>query len=404
MRISFDKKNFINNTFLNKKIEKKLSKNFPKIMQSIISDIDNSKKTYNVLSETFKLNINIKDLKKFKKFKSIAIIGMGGSILGIEAIYDFLKYKLKKKIYFFDDINVEKFNFFRKNISKSKTLFIVISKSGNTIETLSNFISLNIIQKNKKNIILISEKKNNTLYQLSKKFNLFYIEHKSYIGGRYSVLSEVGIVPAYLMGINIFKLRKNLKRYLIGKDKNYLKDSVTKISNILLSKKLSNIVFLNYSPNLNKFLFWCQQLIAESLGKKGYGFFPVISKVPKDHHSLLQLYLDGPRDKIFYIFSSKEKSSPKINSKKFTNHLNYINNKNLDQIKTAQKKALINSFRKKKIPYREFSINNFEEETIGELFSYFILEIIFVGKLSKINPFDQPSVEQVKKSTIKILN
>ena len=186
------------------------------------------------------------------------------------------------------------------------------------------------------------------MYQLSKKFNLFYIEHKSYIGGRYSVLSEVGIVPAYLMGINIFKLRKNLKRYLIGKDKNYLKDSVTKISNILLSRKLSNIVFLNYSSNLNKFLFWCQQLIAESLGKKGYGFFPVISKVPKDHHSLLQLYLDGPRDKLFYIFSSKEKSSPKINSKKFTNHLNYINNKNLDQIKTAQKKALINSFRKKK--------------------------------------------------------
>jgi len=255
MRISLDKKNFINNIFLNKKIEKKLSKNFPKIIQSIISDIDSSKKTYNVLSENFKLNIEINDLKKFKKFKSIAIIGMGGSILGIEAIYDFLKYKLKKKIYFFDDINVDKFNFFRKNISKSKTLFIVISKSGNTIETLSNFLSLSIIKKNKKNIILISEKKNNTLNQLSKKFNLFYIEHKSYIGGRYSVLSEVGIVPAYLMGINVLKLRKNLKRYLIGKDKNYFKESVIKISNILLSRKLSNIVFLNYSPNLNKFLY-----------------------------------------------------------------------------------------------------------------------------------------------------
>ena len=89
-------------------------------------------------------------------------------------------------------------------------LFLIVSKSGNTIETLSNLFILKILKKNAKNVI-ISQKKNSILFNLSKKFNLFFIEHKSYIGGRYSVLSEVGMVPAYLMGLNIFKLRKNLK-------------------------------------------------------------------------------------------------------------------------------------------------------------------------------------------------
>ena len=80
-----------------------------------------------------------------------------------------------------------------------------------------------------------------------------------------------------------------------------------KFANLLNSKKFNNLIFLNYAPELEKFLYWCQQLIAESLGKKNKGFLPIISNVPKDHHSLLQLYLDGPKDKIFYIFSYEKK-------------------------------------------------------------------------------------------------
>ena len=106
------------------------------------------------------------------------------------------------------------------------------------------------------------------------------------------------------MGINILKLRSKIKIFLKKKKKKFLKKSSIKISKFLLNqKKYNNLIFLNYSPELEKFLFWCQQLIAESLGKKKKGFFPIISNVPKDHHSLLQLYLDGPKDKIFYIFS-----------------------------------------------------------------------------------------------------
>ena len=396
-------KNFIKKKFFNNKLNKNLFKNYVKAINEIKIEINSSQKTLNILNNNFRLNFSTQELKNFKKFNSITIVGMGGSILGAEAIYFFLKSKIKKKVYFFNDINEEKFLYLKKKRLLDKTLFLIISKSGNTIETLSNLLSLNIIKKNAKNIIVVSEKKNNVLYELSNKYNLFYVEHKNYIGGRYSVLSEVGLVPAFLMGLDIQKLRKNLKKYLSDKNKYFLKDSAIKISNMLLNSRFSNIIFLNYAPQLEKFLYWCQQLIAESLGKKGRGFLPFISSAPKDHHSLLQLYLDGPKNKIFYIFSNEKKYPIKIKSKKLTNQMRYIHNKNLSEIKIAQKNAFIQSVKKKNIPYREFKILNFNEDTLGELFSYFMLEVVLVGKITNVNPFDQPAVEDVKINTKKRL-
>ena len=397
-------KNNIQSYNLNNKLLKKFSKNFQKIIIDINNDIKNTKKTLNVLDEKFKMNFKLKNLSKFKNFKTIAVIGMGGSILGSAAINSFLKTKIKKKLYFFDDINVEKIINFKKNKNVDKTLFIIISKSGNTVETLSNLLSLNIIKKKSKNIIIISEKKNNILFSISKKFDLFFIEHKDHIGGRYSVLSAVGVLPAYLMGVNIFKLRKNLKKYLKNKEKFFLKDSTIKLSNLLTKNKYQSLIFLNYAPELEKFLYWCQQLIAESLGKKGKGFLPVISNAPKDHHSLLQLYLEGPRNKLFTIFSLDKNVKKKIDSKKVSSRLSFLHKKSQDEIKIAQKNALIKTLLKNKIPFREFKINSSTEETLGELFSYFILETVIIGKLLKINPFDQPAVEQVKIFTKKLLS
>ena len=223
--------------------------------------------------------------------------------------------------------------------------------------------------------------------------------HKEYVGGRYSILSEVGVVPSHIMGVNILKLRSKLQDFFLNTNKNLLKESTLKIAYFLQSNKFNNIVFLNYFPEFEKTLFWCQQLIAESLGKKGKGFFPVISNVPKDHHSLLQLYLDGPKDKIFYIFSNKEDSKLRVKIKKFINHKNSLDNQFLGKIKEAQKNALIKSFKKNKIQFREFTIFNKDEKTLGKFFSYFILETVMVGRLAKIDPFNQPAVEQVKVNT-----
>ena len=319
-------KNFFNKKVLYKKIILKNNRIYNKIFYQLIQNIYNNKKTLNILSNTFKFNFNSTDLKRFKKFKTIAMIGMGGSILGAQAIYSFLKKKIRKKIIFFDNLNDDKIKNFQKNTEKRKTLFLVISKSGNTIETITNLRQLKILKKNTKNIIIISEKSKNLLFSISRKYNLKFIEHKKHVGGRYSVLSEVGMLPALLMGVDTRKIRLNLELYFKSNKKFLLKQSSITLANLLYKKKLQNIIFLNYIPKLEKFLFWCQQLIAESLGKKGKGFLPVVSNVPKDHHSLLQLYLDGPRDKLFYIFFLKNKNKNKKN--------------NLNLVKDAQIRSL----------------------------------------------------------------
>ncbi len=396
--------NLIPKKYLDALSKKDLARNCKNIISNIELNIDIPNNTFHFLSKKFKLNFRLSDLIRFKKFKTVVIVGMGGSILGADAIYNFFQFKIKKDFIFFDDINENKILNLKKRYNVKNILFLVISKSGNTLETLANFFSLNIIKKNSKNIIIISEKNNNYLFKLSKKLNLFHIESRKYIGGRYSVLSETGLLPAYLMGINITKLRKNILNHFLKKNKSYLKDSSLQLANFVRKNKVKNIILLNYSPELNRFLYWLQQLIAESLGKNKKGFLPLISKAPTDHHSLLQLYLDGPRDKIFYIFSSELNNKRKIKSTYLSKNFEYLNNKDFGKIKNSQKNALLQTFKKNKIPFREFKIKNFSEHTLGELFSYFMLEIAIIGKLVKINPYDQPAVEEVKLLTKKLLS
>ena len=149
--------------------------------------------------------------------------------------------------------------------------------------------------------------------------------------------------------------------------------------------------------------YWYQQLIAESLGKKGKGFMPIVSSAPKDNHSLLQLYLDGPKINFFTFFSVMEKNSNKIKDNIIENSYPYLKNKTFFDVLCAQKQATQNEFKKRKIPFRSFEIINRNEESLGELFCFFILETILLGRALKVNPFDQPSVELIKKETKKIL-
>tara|TARA_B100000963_G_scaffold355914_1_gene375072 strand:+ start:815 stop:2035 length:1221 start_codon:yes stop_codon:yes gene_type:complete len=387
----------------NKFYQKSLLK-FSEIIKDINLNKKKPKNFFNIFDESFKLNFFYNDLKKFKRYKKIAVIGMGGSSLGSQAIFKFLENKIKKIFFFFDDLDEEKINDFKKKENLDSVLFLIISKSGNTTETLTNFIFLNIIKKKRKNIIIISEKKDNALNEIAKKNNLFFIEHKDFIGGRFSVLSEPGIVPAYFMGINTAKLRKNIKKYLIkSKFKSILKKNSIETANLLYKKKINNLILLNYDPKLKNFLNWYQQLVAESLGKNGRGLLPLISSAPKDHHSLLQLYLDGNKNSVFYVFFNEKKSKLKLNTKKISHSLNYLHKKDLQKIKVAQKNALLKCFKKNRIPFKYFSIKEINEEILGELFSYFILETVISAKLININPFNQPAVEQVKIETKKYL-
>jgi glucose-6-phosphate isomerase len=320
---------------------------------------------------------------------------MGGSILGTESIYYFLKSKIKKNFFFYNNLQSK----IDPGHKRNKCLNIIVSKSGNTLETISNS---NIIIKNQNKNIFITENKNSYLYLLAQKLKSEIVHHNNFIGGRYSVLSEVGMLPAELMGLSSNKFRQ-LNNLI--KNKKFINELIINVNNTLhfLKKKKFNSVILNYDVGSESLFKWYQQLMAESLGKKGNGILPIISSMPKDNHSVMQLYLDGPKNNFFTFFHVRDKNSIKvINNKLLTSH-SYLKNKNLGEIVMSQKLATEKVFLNKKIPFRSFEVINRDENTIGELFCFFVLETILIGRALKINPYDQPAVELIKKETKKIL-
>ena len=349
------------------------------------------------LSKNYKLGYKKKLIYSLKEYKELNLIGMGGSILGTQSIYNFLQHKIKKKIYFYDNLQNKELS-----TSNKKKINLIISKSGNTLETITNFNLISFKEKKNKNIFL-TEKKDSFLIQLANKLKAEIVEHKNYVGGRYSVLSEVGMLPSELIGLNERKF-KNFNNLI--KNKNFINSLINNVSAIkyFIINKKSNSIILNYDESSDSLFKWYQQLSAESLGKKGKGILPVISTMPKDNHSLLQLYLDGPKNSFFTFFSIKEKNSQKLNNSNLFGNYCKLKNKNVYQILRAQKIATENVFQRKKIPFRSFEVLKRNEETLGELFTFFVLETILLGKLLKINPFDQPSVELIKQETSKILS
>lgn len=368
-----------------------------KILRSIIKDKNIIEKypLLKTMDKNYKYTFKKRNFY-FNPFSEFNILGMGGSILGSEAIYNFLKHKINKKFNFYNTLKLQ-------NIPKThkKNINIVISKSGNTLETISNFNLLLKSQKRNKNIILCENNKN-FLRSLGKKLKAEIFEHKNYIGGRYSVLSEVGMLPAEFMGLN----EKKFKRfnYLIN-NKNFINsliENVTSIFNYIKNGK-TNLVILNYDQKSDSLFQWYQQLLAESLGKNKKGIFPIVSSMPKDNHSLMQLFLDGPKNNFYTIFSVREKKLEKLDKNYLFNNYTILKNKSINKILESQKIATENIFKKEKIPFRSFEIINRNEESLGELFSFFILETILLGHLLKVNPFDQPKVELIKNETRKIL-
>ena len=321
---------------------------------------------------------------------------MGGSILGAEAIYFFLKNKIKKKLTFVNNLNSNADYFQDKNIN----LNLIISKSGNTLETIAN---ANALIKNKESNIIITENKESYLTNLANKLKAEIFEHKNYVGGRYSVLSEVGMLPAELMNLNEnkFKQFNNLIKNKIFV--NSLINNVAATLSLIKNGKYTSII-LNYDEQSENFFKWYQQLIAESLGKKSKGLLPIVSSMPKDNHSLMQLYLDGPKKSFYTFFNVLENKVIKINNNNILTSHKYLRNQSIEKIKQSQMLATEKVFTSKRIPFRSFRVLKRDEKSLGELFCFFILETILLGRALAVNPFDQPSVELIKKETKKILS
>ena len=367
------------------------------VKKKIISLIKNKNHVISSLSKNYKNSFDKKKLKKYKKDLNYRVIGMGGSTLGTQAIYDFLNDKIKKKFSFIDNLQVSQ----KKNKKNKKNFFtnLIVSKSGNTIETI---INSNILIKKKDKNIFITENKNSYLFLLAEKLKADIIHHNNFIGGRYSVLSEVGMLPAELMGLKS-KDFKQLNELI--KNKKFINALISNVSSTLyfIKKKKFNSIIINYDQKSENLFKWYQQLVAESLGKHKKGLLPIVSNMPKDNHSVMQLYLDGFENNFFTFFYVNEQKSDKINNSSILSSQKYLKNKNLSQITLAQKKATENVFKNKNIPFRSFEIYKRDEKTLGELFCFFILETILLGQSMKLNPFDQPSVELIKKETKKLL-
>ena len=388
------------NNFSNYKINIKKVK---KVYSSFLQDFENNKiPLLDTYEKNYEFDFSAATIKKYSKYKNIVIIGMGGSILGAKSIYSFFKKKIKKNVFFLDnlDLNSE----YNKIKNLKNCCFIVISKSGNTLETIVNLSTIFSKSLLKNKLIIITEFSDNALMSIAKKYQADVIEHKDFISGRYSVLSETGIFPAALMGVNFIKL-KNLKKLL--KRKEFTSALIQNVAAIytLSKKRINNSIILSYDSSLNDLGYWYQQLVAESLGKKGKGFNPMLSFCPKDNHSLLQLYLDGPKDKFFTFLNTQKKENRFLVSKDIiSNKINFLKKKDLKFIVNSQCDATKKVFNLKKIPFREITFYNKSEKELGKIFTFFILETILLSRLMGVNPFNQPEVEKIKIETKRSLS
>ena len=378
-------------TFKTKKIKTSLVK------KKFLELIKEKNQVIQSLSKEYENSFDSKIIKKIKSSSDYRIIGMGGSSLGARAIYNFLKAKISKKFNFIDNLQKDNKQKMRKKNKNYTNL--IISKSGNTIETI---VSANILLKKKDKNIFITENKKNYLYLLAEKLKAEIIHHNNFIGGRYSVLSEVGMLPAELMGLN----SNNFKQLnTLIKNKNFYNALISNVSSTLyfINNKKFNSIIINYDEKSEDLFKWYQQLIAESLGKNKKGILPIVSNMPKDNHSVMQLYLDGFENNFFTFFHVKDGKTQKLNNNQILSSKSFLRNKEIEDVLYAQKKATENVFSKKRIPFRSFEIYKRDEKTLGELFCFFILEAILIGKSMNINPYDQPAVELIKKETKKLL-
>lgn len=405
--ISLDNSFFFQNKGLdfnnNSKFKKNLEKS-KKFSDELLNEF-NDEKNEILKSFTKKFQTKIRSLKQkidIKKKKKI-VIGLGGSSSGAKALSSYMN----DNITFFDNLDYDFFlKFFQKN-KLNDFFFFIISKSGDTFETLA-ILNL-LIQKNKEinndvnelydSMIVITENKESILKNFAIKNKIKFIEHNPNIGGRFSVFSETGMLPFSDLELHVEKGSEKYISFLNQDHDQSPTRNVAIIMTLIEELKLNIYCNLLYNYRLKHFSYWFHQLHAESLGKQNTGMTPITSICPKDHHSMMQLYLDGPKNKMFNIFSPPDENYIKNFGKEgFKNIENYTP----FDLTAKQFYAVIEVFKEKKIPHRVIEIKDHKDPlNLIELFSYFILETILLAKTLGIDPYNQPAVQLIKNKIFK---
>ena len=366
----------------------------------------------NIAKNSELLNLTIEKTESFKQDKKkFVVFGTGGSNLGARALINILVDQ-PDNILFFDNIDPL---FFQSQILKldfATTGFIVISKSGTTPETLSQLGTIvnianekNILNTLHNNMMVITEFKDSALFNIAKKNNCLLLEHQDDIGGRYSVFSNVGMVPAIIAGLNVKKIHEGVVKLLNKNDFNNA-FKFAQIFKYSVSNNFSSSVLMTYSDGLNYFGKWYLQLWAESIGKQNRGVTALHATGTTDQHSQLQLYLDGPKDKFFTIIKSNYKNKGLlIDSQLMKNEsIDYLVDKKMGDLMHAEQDATIDTFKLNGFKFREIFVETIDEENIGMLMANSIIETIAACIYFDVDPFDQPAVEQGKVLTKKYLS
>ena len=401
-----------------KNLDENALKNFINLNSNLNLEIKNVIKNlrlFNIINDEKIVSETINKVNEFSlNKKNFIVFGTGGSNLGARALINILHNKEKNYIEFYDNIDPVSFKNSLNKFNLEEIGFIIISKSGSTLETISQFTCLIEIfeQKNKlkifyQNCLIITENKASPIRNIALQNKCKILDHDPNIGGRYSIFSNVGMVPALLAGIDVKKIHEGVNVFLNNINTDLFNEYLM-FGTLISSKKFfdKNInVLMTYSDSLHYFGKWYLQLWSESIGKNGLGFTPIHATGTTDQHSQLQLFLDGPKDKFFTFVTTKHKGKGlTINSNILeNNNLQLLAGKFMGDLMEAEQKATIDTFINNKFAIREIKLPEINEYYIGQLMALCIFETITACYCLSVNPFDQPAVEEGKILTKKYL-
>lgn len=345
------------------------------------------------------------------RFSNLVVVGAGGSGLGACVLTSFVQTRPPINVSFLDNIDPDAISQILDSIDLARTCFLVVSKSGSTVETLAHFFVLfdctrQALGENKaaQHFLLITLPDDNPLRKLAHAHNIKTLDHASDIGGRFSVLTNVGLLPAATCGMDVRALRLGagevvaaLDRAKTPRDVPAAVGAALQYGFMLKGRNIS--VMLPYAKRLSGFSSWYRQSWAESLGKDGKGTTPIRAVGTTDQHSQLQLYLDGPKDKLFHLIMQKRAGSGQYLSPSYCADIPYLAGKTTGDVMEAQQRATLETLVQRGCPVRVFELETLGEKELGALVAHFTLEIIFMSALLGVNPFDQPAVEHSKQLT-----
>ncbi len=352
---------------------------------------------------------NVKNIEKIaqniKKYQKVLVLGVGGSSLGGKTL---VSLENQEKLRFLESIDTKTLSDEIAQIDFDNTFFLIISKSGQTIETVCQ--TLVILDKigdkiKPENFLFVTENKDSLISEIAKKIGAKIFFHPFEIGGRFSCFSVVGLLPAFICNVDVEKILDGAKKTLnsfLQSDKNFVIDACKEQIRLYDEGYVNNVV-MPYIDRLKNFTDWYRQLWAESLGKNNFGSTPINSMGTVDQHSQLQLYLDGPKNKFFTFFTLKNHKDDFL-VKDLAGCKTLFGGKKLSEIVGVEQKTTIEILAQKELPIRVFEIENFDEEVLGALMMQMFLEVILIADCKNLNPFDQPAVELRKELAREMLS